>query len=113
MTMNGGSGKYGDFPLFNVAYKGYPGFKRQWHTFQSLYYSAMLQRELTHLFPDNCLDKKVADKIRRIETMAACWRMLDSFYNRPKQFARDLMAEISAFKKLNNWNMRDCSNTTI
>ncbi len=46
---------------------------------------------------DNCMDKKVADKIRSNETMAECWKLLDSFYSRPWQLVPDLLADISAF----------------
>jgi hypothetical protein len=46
------------------------------------------------------VDKKVANRIRSEETMAECWRLLDSFYSRPVQFAQDLLAEITAFKKI-------------
>jgi hypothetical protein len=42
----------------------------------------MLERELTNLLRENCLGKRVANKVRRKETMAACWKMLDTFYNR-------------------------------
>jgi hypothetical protein len=53
-----------------------------------------------NLFRENCLDKKVADRLRCEETMAGCWRVLDPFYSRPTQFAQDLMAEITATKRI-------------
>jgi hypothetical protein len=45
--------------------------------FQNIYHNLMPQRELVHQFWDNCMDKKVADKIRSEEIMAECWRLLD------------------------------------
>jgi hypothetical protein len=53
-----------------------------------------------NLFRENCLEKKVADRLRCEETMAGCWRVLDPFYRRPTQFAQDLMAEITATKRI-------------
>jgi hypothetical protein len=32
--------------------------------------------------------------------MVDCWRVLNGFFNRPRQFAEDLMAEITAIKKI-------------
>ncbi len=32
--------------------------------------------------------------------MAGCWRVLNPFYSRPTQFAQDLMAEITATKRI-------------
>jgi hypothetical protein len=49
------------------------------------------------------MEKKVADKIRSEETMAQCWRLLDStmlLYNGMTQFAQDLLADISVLKKI-------------
>jgi hypothetical protein len=57
-------------------------------------------RELVNLFRENCLDKKVADRLRCEETMAGCWRVLDPFYSRPTQYAQDLMSEITATKRI-------------
>ncbi len=53
-----------------------------------------------NLFWENCLEKKVADRLRCEETMAGCWRVLDPFYSRPTQFAQDLMSEITATKRI-------------
>jgi hypothetical protein len=53
-----------------------------------------------NLFRDNCVDKKVADRLRCEETMAGCWRLLDPFYSRPAQFAQDLLVEITATKRM-------------
>ncbi len=58
------------------------------------------QRELVNLFREKCLEKKVADRQRCEEMMAGCWRALDPFYSRPTQFAQDLMAEITATKRI-------------
>jgi hypothetical protein len=46
------------------------------------------------------MDKKVADKICSKETMSECWKLLDSFYSRPWQFAQDLLTDISAFRMI-------------
>jgi hypothetical protein len=89
-----------DSPFFDGTFKGYPKFQRRWHTFQSIQYNLTPQRELVHLFRDNCMDKKVADRIRSEETMGECWRLLDSFYNRPAQFAQNLLNDASSFKKM-------------
>jgi hypothetical protein len=35
--------------------------------------------------------------------MAACWKILDTFHDRPDQFTKDLMAEITTFKKIYNY----------
>ena len=32
--------------------------------------------------------------------MAGCWRVLDPFYSRPTQYVQDLMAEITATRKI-------------
>ncbi len=53
-----------------------------------------------NLFRENCLDKKVSDRLRCEETMAGCWRVLDPFYSRPTQYAQDLMSEITATKRI-------------
>ncbi len=53
-----------------------------------------------NFFRENCLEKKVADRLRCEETMAGCWRVLNPFYSRPTQFAQDLMSEITATKRI-------------
>jgi hypothetical protein len=63
----------------------------------------LAQSKFKHLFRNNSLEKKTADRIRRMETMAACWKILDTFFDHPMQFARDLMAKISAFKRIQNY----------
>jgi hypothetical protein len=100
MTMQGQTGKNSGNPFFHGAFKEYPRFHRRWYTFQNLYHNSTPQRELVNLFCENCLDKKVADRLRCEETMAGCWRLLDPFYSRPAQFAQDLLAEITATKKM-------------
>ncbi len=100
ITMQGQTGKNSGYPYFDGALKGYPKFRRRWHTLQNLYHNSTPQRELVNLFRENCLEKKVADRLRCEETMAGCWRVLDPFYSRPTQFAQDLMAEITATKRI-------------
>ncbi len=53
-----------------------------------------------NLFRENCLDKKVPDRLPCEETMAGCWRVLDPLYSRPTQYAQDLMSEITATKRI-------------
>jgi hypothetical protein len=100
MTMQGQTGKNSGYPYFDGTLKEYPKFCRWWHTFQNLYHSSTPQKELVNLLSEHCLDKKVADRLRCEETMAGCWRLLDPFYSRPKQFAQDLVAEIAATKRM-------------
>jgi hypothetical protein len=100
MTMQGQTGKNSGYPYFDGTLKEYPKFRRRWHTFQDLYHKATPQRELVNLFRENCLEKKVADRLRCEETMAGCWRVLDPFYNRPTQFTQDLMSEITATRRI-------------
>jgi hypothetical protein len=100
MTMQGQTDKNSGYPYFDGTLKEYPKFCRRWHIFQNLYHSTTPERELVNLFRENCLEKKVASPLRCEETMAGCWRVLDPFYSRPTQFAQDLMAEITATKKI-------------
>jgi hypothetical protein len=100
MTMQGQTGRNSGYPYFDGMLKEYPKFRRRWHTFQNLYHNATPQREIVNLFRENCLEKKVADRLRCEETMAGCWRVLDPFYSRPTQFAQDLMSEITATKRI-------------
>jgi hypothetical protein len=100
MTMKGQTGKNSGYPYFDGTLKEYPKFRRRWHTFQNQYHNVTPQRELVYLFRENCLEKKVADRLRCEETMAGCWRVLDPFYSRPTQFAQDLMSEITATKRI-------------
>jgi hypothetical protein len=79
MTLQGQTGKNSRYPYFDGTLKEYPKFRRRWHTFQDLYHKATPQRELVNLFRENCLEKKVADRLRCEETMAGCWRVLDIF----------------------------------
>jgi hypothetical protein len=75
MTMQGRSVKNNGFLFFDGTLKGYPKFRRRWHTFQSIHYNLTPQRELVQLFQDNCMEKKVADRIHSEETLAECGRM--------------------------------------
>jgi hypothetical protein len=108
MTMQGQTGKNSGYPYFDGTLKEYPKFRRRWHTFQDLYQKATPQRELVNLFRENCLEKKVADRLRCEETMAGCWRVLDPFYSRPTQYAQDLMSEITATRKIQHSSTRSC-----
>jgi hypothetical protein len=89
LTLQGQTGKNSGYPYFDGT-----------HIFQDLYHKATPQRELVNLFRENCLDKKVADRLRCEETMAGCWRVWDPFYSRPTQYAQDLMSEITATKTI-------------
>ncbi len=100
MTLQGQTGKNSGYPYFDGTLKEYPKFPRRWHTFQDLYHKATPQRELVNLFRENCLESKVADRLRCEETMAGCWRVLDPFYSKPTQYAQDLMSEIMATRKI-------------
>jgi len=100
IIMQGQTGKNSGYPYFDGTLKEYPKFCRRWHNFQNLYHNATPQRELVNLFRENCLEKKVADRLRCEETMAGCWRVLDPFYSRPTQFEQDLMSEITATKRI-------------
>ncbi len=100
MTLQGQTGKNSGYPYFDGTLKEYPKFRRRWHTFQDLYHKATPQRELVNLFRENCLEKKVADRLRCKETMAGCWRVLDPFYSRPTQYTQDLMSDITATRKI-------------
>jgi hypothetical protein len=79
MTLQGQTGKNSGYQYFDGTLKEYPKFLRRWHTFQDLYHKATPQWELVNLFRENCLEKKVADRLRCEETMAGCWRVLDPF----------------------------------
>ncbi len=87
IIMQGQTGKNSGYPYFDGTLKEYPKFCRRWHNFQNLYHNVTPQRELVNLFQENCLEKKVADRLLCEETMAGCWRVLDPFYSRPTQFA--------------------------
>jgi hypothetical protein len=63
MAMQGQTGKNSGYPYFDETLKEYPKFRRRWHTFQNLYHNATPQRELVNLFRENCLEKKVADRL--------------------------------------------------
>jgi hypothetical protein len=65
-SIQGRSGKNNGYPFFDGTFKGYPKFRRRWHTFQIIYHNL---KELVHQFWDNCMDKKVADKICSKESM--------------------------------------------
>ena len=52
------------------------------------------------MFRENCLPEKVAERVKKVEDMAAAWRMLDTYYDDPVQFARDLLQDVMAVSKI-------------
>jgi hypothetical protein len=73
------------------------GIRRWWHK-RSIHNNLTPQRKLVHPLHDNCMDKEVANRICSKETMAECWRLWDSFYDRLAQLAQDLLAEDTAHR---------------
>ena len=45
--------------------------------------------------------------------MAGCWRVLDPFYSRPTQYVQDLMAEITATRKIQYSEYESCMSITL
>ncbi len=56
------------------------------------------------------MKKEITNTIRQEETMEDCWEALDKFYHRPMKATDDLMAEITAFKKMQDTDMEGCMN---
>jgi hypothetical protein len=79
---------------------GYPAFKRKWQSYYRNHHQLMPQRELVELFRENCMHEKIGDRLKRAESMAAAWIVLDTLYDDPLQFARDLMVEFQAYPKI-------------
>jgi hypothetical protein len=52
------------------------------------------------MFRKMCLPERVAARVRRAESMPAAWAILDTFYDHPVQFARDLMQDIQVVQKI-------------
>jgi hypothetical protein len=67
---------------------------------EEYYYTSTPESDLVDILHDRCMKKEIADKIRREETMEDCWEALGKLYHRPVKAAEDLMAEITAFKKM-------------
>jgi hypothetical protein len=98
--MSGGSAKNSGFPQFDGTSIGYLRFRQRWKTFQKLYYASTPESELVDILRDRCMKKEMADRIRQEETVEGCWETLGKHYYQPVKAAKDLMAEITAFKKM-------------
>ncbi len=55
------------------------------------------------LFRENCLHEKTADRLKRAESMAAAWLVLDTLFDDPLQFTKDLMGDILAYAKMKDY----------
>jgi hypothetical protein len=55
------------------------------------------------LFRENCLHEKIADRLKRAESMAAAWIVLDTLFDDPLQFTNDLMGDILAYAKMKDY----------
>jgi hypothetical protein len=100
VRISGGWGRNQGWPYFDRTFKEYPAFKRKFRTYQDNYHRLTPQRELVQMFREMCLPERVAARIRRAESMPVAWAILDTFYNDPVQFARDLMQDIQAVQKI-------------
>jgi hypothetical protein len=56
--------------------------------------------ELVQLFRENCLHEKTADRLKRAESMAAAWGVLDTLFDDPLQFTKDMMGDILVYAKI-------------
>jgi len=92
--------KNGGWPKFDGTYKNYPSFKRKWGLYERTHLRQQNEKEKVQQFMEYCLDKEAADYIRRMETMATAWAMLDTFYDRPLNFVDELMAELTRFRPI-------------
>jgi hypothetical protein len=79
---------------------GYLRFKQRWKTFQEFYHTSTLESELVYMLRDRCMKKEMADKISHEETIEGCLETLGKHYYRPVKAAKELMAEVTAFKKM-------------
>jgi hypothetical protein len=77
------SGKNGGWPYFDGTFTGYPAFKRKWQSYYRNHHQLTPQRELVQLFRENCLHEKTADRLKRAESMAAAWVVLDTLFDDP------------------------------
>ncbi len=78
LRMSGKSGKNGGWPYFDGTFTGYPAFKRKWQSYYRNHHQLTPQRELVQLFRENYLHEKTADRLKRAESMAAAWGVLDT-----------------------------------
>ena len=78
LRMSGKSGKNRGWPYFDGTFTGYPAFKRKWQSYYRNHHQLTPQRELVQLFRENCLHEKTADRLKRAESMAAAWLVLDT-----------------------------------
>jgi hypothetical protein len=100
VIISGGSGRNQGWLYFDGTFKEYPAFKRKFRTYQDNYHRPTPQRELVQMFREMCLPERVAARVQRAESMPAAWAILDTLYNDPVQFARDLMQDIQAVQKI-------------
>jgi hypothetical protein len=103
LRMSGKSGKNGGWPYFDGTFTGYPAFKRKWQSYYRNHHQLTPQRELVQLFRENCLHEKTADRLKRAESMAAAWVVLDTLFDDPLQFTKDLMGDILAYAKMKDY----------
>jgi hypothetical protein len=103
LRMSGKSGKNGGWPYFDGTFTGYPAFKRKWQSYYRNHHQLTPQRELVQLFRENCLHEKTADRLKRAESMAAAWLVLDTLFDDPLQFTKDLMGDILAYAKMKDY----------
>jgi hypothetical protein len=68
--------------------------------YQGNYHQLTPQRELVEMFREMCLPEKVAQDIKKVETMPAAWALLDKFYGNFMAFVLDLMQMCLLFRKL-------------
>ena len=103
LRVSGKSNKNGGWPYFDGTFKDYPAFKRKFATYQRTYHQLTPAREMVQMFRENCLPEKVAERIKKVEGMPAAWRMLDTYYDDPVQFARDLLQDVTAVSKIKEY----------
>ncbi|MFO0005606.1 MAG: hypothetical protein ACK559_31210, partial [bacterium] len=97
--MSGEPAKNGSFPQFDGTSIGYLRFKQRWKTFQEFRHTSTPESELVYELRDRCMKKEMADKISHEETIEGCLETLGKHYYRPVQAAKELMADVTAFKK--------------
>jgi hypothetical protein len=77
-----------------------PRFQDKWQSYYWNHHQLTPQRELVQLFRENCLHEKTADRLKRAESMAAAWGVLDTLFNDPLQFTKDLMGDTLVCAKM-------------
>ncbi len=100
LRMSGKSGKNGGWPYFDGTFTGYPAFKRKWQSYYRNHHQLTPQRELVQLFRENCLHEKTADRLKRAESIVAAWGILDTLFDDPLQFTKDLIGDILVCVKI-------------